>query len=46
MTAAGTAIAVPEAFAQALRELGLAGAAPLSGVPLTSTIMMPCAPNA
>jgi aminoglycoside phosphotransferase (APT) family kinase protein len=38
MTAAGTAIAVPEAFAQALRELGLAGAAPLSGVPLTGGV--------
>jgi len=38
VTVASTATVVPEAFAQALRELGLAGAAPLTGVPLTGGV--------
>jgi len=38
MTAASPATVVPEAFAQALREMGLAGVQPLSGVPLTGGV--------
>ena len=38
MTAPSPAAAVPEAFAQALREMGLAGDQPLSGMPLTGGV--------
>jgi len=38
MTVASAATMVPEAFAQALREMGLAGAQPLTGVPLTGGV--------
>jgi aminoglycoside phosphotransferase (APT) family kinase protein len=38
MTASSPETALPEAFAQALRDMGLAGAQPLSGVPLTGGV--------
>jgi aminoglycoside phosphotransferase (APT) family kinase protein len=38
MTQPSPATQVPEAFAQALRELGLAGAQPLAGTPLTGGV--------